>query len=359
MEIPTPSIVVDDAVLRKNIQRMSDYAKQYNLELRPHTKTHKSLYAASLQLEFGATGLSVAKVGEAEVMADVCADVMLAYPIVDYHRCERIASLADRITVRVGTDSALSVERLAAAACRENSTVGILIDFDLGYGRTGVQSVAAAVELAEFADQQRGARLDGIMLYSGHITGVDSKQSEQFQELVPVCQELLTEFDRKGLCRALVSSGSTPSAYNTHLLEFVTELRPGTYVYNDMNIVHGGYASLADCAARIRSTVVSDAVPNQVVLDAGTKTLTSDLCGPMPGSGHGYIVEYPDAKITKLTEEHAQVDVGRSGSRPAVGDVVTIIPNHICPCVNLQDGFWLLRDGNLEQRTVDTRGCVV
>lgn len=359
MNVPTPAIVVDDRVLHKNLQRMSDYASHHGLNLRPHTKTHKSLYVAKLQLEYGATGLSVAKVGEAEVMATICPDIMLAYPIVDPHRCERLAALASNATVRVGTDSKTSVERLGAAAMSAGTAIGVLVDFDLGYGRTGAQSVGAAVEIAEAADHHPGIRLDGIMFYSGHVGGNDDTQAEQFGTVAPECTELLAAFDRKGLCREIVSSGSTPSAYNTHLLDVVTEFRSGTYVYNDLNIVRGGYGAIEDCAARIHSTVVSDSVPGQIVLDAGTKTLTSDLCGPAPNSGHGYIVEYPQAKISKLTEEHAQVDVTHSDRRPTVGEAVTIIPNHICPCINLQDNFWLDRDGDLEQLPVDTRGCVI
>ena len=359
MNIPTPAIVVDESVLRKNLKRMSDYANQHGLHLRPHTKTHKSLYVAKLQLEYGATGLSVAKVGEAEVMATVCSYIMLAYPIVAQHRCERLATLASKVTVRVGTDSKLSVERLGTAGSSAGTEIGLLVDFDLGYGRTGAQSVDAAVEIAEAADQHTGIRLDGIMFYSGHVSGDDKHQADQFGTVAPKCTELLATFDRKGLCRDIVSSGSTPSAYNTHLLEVVTEFRSGTYVYNDLNIVRGGYGVIEDCAARIRATVVSDSVPGQIVLDAGSKTLTSDLCGPDPDSGHGYIVEYPQAKIAKLTEEHAQVDVTQSDSQPALGETVTVIPNHICPCINLQDNFWLDRGDNIEQLPVDTRGCVV
>jgi len=138
----------------------------------------------------------------------------------------------------------------------------------------------------------------------------------------------------------------------------MTEFRPGTYIFNDMNSVYCGCATLDDCAARILTTVVSTAVPGQIVLDAGSKTLTSDRNGPAPDSGHGYIVEYPRAKITKLSEEHAQVDVTGCDRAPKVGDRVHVIPNHICPCVNLQDTVYWQEGSAIEPLPVDARGKV-
>jgi len=138
-----------------------------------------------------------------------------------------------------------------------------------------------------------------------------------------------------------------------------TEIRPGTYVFNDMNTVRGGFCTLADCSARIYCTVISTAVKDQVVLDGGTKTFTSDLCIPARDSGHGYIVEYPEAKITALSEEHGQVDVSRCDKRPKIGERVSIVPNHICPCVNLQEAIWWHEaDGSLQKIKVDARGIL-
>jgi D-serine deaminase-like pyridoxal phosphate-dependent protein len=170
-------------------------------------------------------------------------------------------------------------------------------------------------------------------------------------------QEAIDLFDRHGLCRGIVSGGSTPTAFRSHLVPQCTEIRPGTYVFNDMNTVRGGFCRLDDCAATIVCTIVSDAVAGQVVLDGGTKTFTSDRCGPAPESGHGHILEYPEAMLGKLTEEHAQVDVSRCGRRPRVGERVTVIPNHICPCINLQDAvWWRENDGRLRRLPVDARG---
>jgi D-serine deaminase-like pyridoxal phosphate-dependent protein len=166
----------------------------------------------------------------------------------------------------------------------------------------------------------------------------------------------LDVWDEHGLEAGIVSGGSTPTAYNSHLLPELTEIRPGTYIFNDMNTVRGGFCSLDDCAARIVCTVVSDAVPGQVVIDGGSKTFTSDRCVAAPDSGHGYVVEYPAARITKLSEEHGQVDVTRCDKPPKIGERVSIIPNHICPCVNLQDRYYWQTGDEIRPMPVDARG---
>ena len=145
--------------------------------------------------------------------------------------------------------------------------------------------------------------------------------------------------------------------FQSHLIPELTEIRPGTYVFNDMNTVRGGYCELGDCAARVICTVVSTAVAGQVVVDAGSKTLTSDLCMTARDSGHGHVVELPDAVITKLSEEHAQINIAACPKVPRVGDRLTIIPNHICPCINLQDHVWWLESDDAPERiAVDARG---
>src|SRR5688572_9391677 len=342
---PTPVILINGSIVRRNLKRLADYAASHNLKLRPHTKTHKSTAIARLQIEHGAGGLTVAKLGEAQVMSHVAHDILMAYPAVDPWRCSGLAHLAQSITVRVAIDSRNAADALSAAAGSAESTIGILIDLDVGLHRTGVQSPGDALDLAQVVSKKRNLRLDGLFFYPGHIRGPNaSDQKDRLDAVNALVSEALDLFGRSGLSASIVSGGSTPTAYQSHLIRGVTEIRPGTYVFNDMNSVGYGVATLDDCAARIVATVVSTAVPDQVVVDAGTKTLTSDRCGPAPDSGHGHVVEYPDAKIIKLTEEHGQIDVSRCARRPKLGDRLTIIPNHIRPCIHLQDYAWW-RDG--------------
>jgi D-serine deaminase-like pyridoxal phosphate-dependent protein len=337
---PTPAIVIDAATTRRNIDRMARYAAAHDLKLRPHSKTHKSLRLAQLQLQAGATGMTVAKPGEAQIMAQVADDILMAYPAVQPHRCAVLAEIARDKTVRVAIDSPEAAKALSHAAATAQSTIGILIDLDVGMGRTGVQSPADALTLARFAEPLPGLRIDGIMYYPGQIKKPPETKTTELAQIEATLAEAIDKFKQAGLCTDIVSGGSTPLAMASHLIAGTTEIRPGTYVYYDMNCVRGGYATLDDCAARIHCTVVSTAVPNQIVIDAGSKTLTSDRCGPAPDSGYGYVVEIPEATIRILSEEHGQVDVSRCDYRPQVGDRLTVIPNHICPCVNLQDQVW-------------------
>jgi D-serine deaminase-like pyridoxal phosphate-dependent protein len=358
-DLPTPCIVIDAEIVRRNLARVASYAREHGLGVRPHTKTHKSSLVARMQMEQGAVGLTVAKVGEAGVMAGVSDDLLMAYPAVDRRRCAELASLARGRTVRVGIDSAAAAHGLDAAAVAAGATIGILVDLDVGHHRTGVQSPEDALALGRYVENTTGLRLDGIMFFPGHIASPPAEQAPALEAVSKLLESLLAVWNKNGLEPDIVSGGSTPTLFQSHLVPQLTEIRPGTYVYNDMNSVRGGCATLDDCAARIITTVVSTAVPGQVVLDAGSKTLTSDRCGPAPDSGHGYVLEYPDAKIVKLSEEHAQVDVTACDRAPKVGDRVTVIPNHICPCINLQDAVYWKEPGEpVRAMKVDARGKV-
>ena len=358
-DLPTPCIVIDAAIVRRNVSRMSAYAQQRGLKLRPHTKTHKSKMLGRLQLDSGAVGLTVAKPGEAEVMAGICNDLLMAYPAVDPRRCAALANLARSATIRVGLDSTFAADQLSAAARSAGVTIGILIDLDIGHHRTGVQSASDALALAQHVDGSKGLRLDGVMFFPGQIGGAPADQATALAAVGQKLDEILSLWKHHGLNAEIVSGGSTPTAGQSHLIPQLTEIRPGTYIYNDMNCVYGGSATLDDCAARIVATVVSNAVPGQIIIDAGTKALTSDRCGPMPESGHGHIIELPQAKIFKLYEEHGQVDVSRCDRIPGIGDRVTIVANHICPCVNLQDAVWWQEPGASPiALPVDARGKV-
>jgi D-serine deaminase-like pyridoxal phosphate-dependent protein len=339
-EIPTPALVLDSAIVRDNIQRLADYATTNGLEVRPHTKTHKIRALAELQLEAGAIGITVAKVSEAEVISKPDLDVLVGYPPIGNLRAARLALLARDRTVRAAVDSLAAIEEMSAAARSEQTIVGLLVEIDVGMGRTGVSSPDATLRLAQAIDRSPNVRLDGIMVYPGHIWEPVDKQDESLRAVDVLLKETINLWSRHGLAASIVSGGSTPTAYQSHLVSHLTEIRPGTYIFNDMNTVRGGYCSFANCAAHLIATVISVAVAGQVVIDAGSKSLSNDLCLPAKDTGYGYIIEYPEAKITRLSEEHGQVDVSACASRPAIGERITVIPNHICPCLNLQESVW-------------------
>jgi D-serine deaminase-like pyridoxal phosphate-dependent protein len=358
-EIPTPALVLDSAVVRQNIQRLTDYAATNGLNVRPHTKTHKMRALAEMQLEAGATGITVAKVSEAEVISKPGLDVLVAYPPIGKSRAARLATLARDRTIRAAVDSLAAIEEMSSAARVANTIVGLLVEIDVGMGRTGVPSPVATLPLAQAIDCSPHVRLDGLMIYPGHIWDPVDRQQESLRAVGILLRETIDLWSRHGLASTIVSGGSTPTAYQSHLVRHLTEIRPGTYIFNDMNTVRGGFCTLIDCAAHLIATVISDAVAGQVVIDAGSKSLSNDACLPAKDSGFGYIIEYPEARITRLSEEHGQVDVSTCAKRPAIGERVTIIPNHICPCLNLQESvWWRTPDKSLTLMHVEARGKI-
>jgi len=359
-EFPTPTLVIDANVVRQNIRRLADYAGEHGIGVRPHTKTHKSRRIAELQLDAGAVGLTIAKASEGEVITQPGDDMLLAYPPIGEVRAERLAKLAKDRIAHAAIDSELAIESTAAAARRAEAMVGLLVEIDIGMNRCGVATPQQALALAQKIDQTEGVRLDGIMCYPGHIWDARDQQGPALAAVSAKLAETIELWKKSGLEAKIVSSGSTPTAYQSHLVPELTEIRPGTYVYNDMNTVRGGYCELDDCAARIVCTVISNAVAGHVVVDAGSKTLTSDLSHPAKDSGHGHLVEYPGAKIVSLSEEHGRIDMSGCDRIPKVGDRVTIIPNHICPCVNLHDNAWWVEPNEpLQQLHTDARGLLV
>jgi D-serine deaminase-like pyridoxal phosphate-dependent protein len=357
--IATPAVIVDEAIALRNIRKLADYAAAHHLKLRPHTKTHKSIRMAKAQLAAGAAGLTVAKVGEAEVMINAGDDILIAYPALDAQRTGRIAQLAKGRIVRLAIDSALATEALGATARAGGVTLGILVDVDSGFHRTGVQSPEAALALAQLVDRTAGLRLDGLFTFPGHLRVSHDEKTEALAFVNQRLGDSIALFKKHGLSASIVSGGSTPSAYQSHHVAAYTEIRPGTYIYNDMNCVYAGACTLEEVAAKVLCTVTSDAVPGKVVLDGGTKTFTSDRNGPRPDSGHGYLPKYPGAKIVRLSEEHGEVDLSQCETRPKLGERVEVIPNHICPCINLHDAAWLRTiEGELDRLPIDARGRI-
>jgi D-serine deaminase-like pyridoxal phosphate-dependent protein len=360
METPTPALIIDLPTVKRNVAKLAAYGREKKLGIRPHTKTHKSIRMAKLQLDAGAVGLTAAKVGEAITMAQAAQDIFIAYPALDPWRREHLANLARTHHVRVGLDSKEAGDMIGAAASAAGVTIGILVDLDVGFHRTGVQTPAEALALAQHVTKTRGLRLDGIMFFPGHLKQSPAElERDWFPGIHKMLVETLDLWRKSGLEAKVISGGSSPTAYLSHHMPALTEIRPGTYIYNDMNMVSCGYATLDDCAARLTCTVVSNAVPGKFVIDAGSKSLTNDRRAMDPETaGHGHVIEYPGAKICRLSEEHGEVKLPEGANGPKIGERVHVIPNHICPCVNLQTMAWL-RDGDaLEPLPIDARGQV-
>ena len=356
-EIDTPALVVDLDRFERNLHRVADYARQHGLRLRPHTKTHKSVYVAGLQQELGAAGLTVAKIGEAEVMLQAQpADLLVAFPIVGRAKLERLMDVARRTRVTVALDSMIAVEQLAEAARAAGVTIGVLAEADVGLGRVGVAPGPALVELAQSIRKQPNLRFEGVTFYPGHIKSLDEAGLRAIEQLSALLQSMLADLRAAGFDTPIVSGGSTPTLFHSHELAGLTEIRPGTYVFNDYNTYLSGACALEDCAATILATVVSTARKGHMIIDGGSKTFSSDR----PNNGEvtfGYLTEAPEARFHKMNEEHGFVDLTRASCEFRVGDRVHVIPNHICVAVNLHEQVYGLRGETVERVwKVDGRG---
>jgi D-serine deaminase-like pyridoxal phosphate-dependent protein len=322
-ELDTPAAVVDLDRLETNILRLQAYLSEHNIANRPHIKTHKIPAIAKMQMAAGAVGIACQKIGEAEVMAGAgIQDIFLPYNIVGEAKLARLMQLARRIMLSVTADSAFVARGLSQAAQRMELTLTVLVECDTGLGRCGVQSPQEAAELAQLIASLPNLHFGGLMTYPN---------TEQLDAFMRAAKTLLAA---EGIAVQRVSGGGTRCMWEAHTHPELSEHRAGMYVYGDRRTIEYGAMSLETCAFSVLATVVSRPTRERGILDCGSKVLSSDLLGL---EGHGYIREYPQAKIYGLSEEHGHVDFSACERKPDIGERVTVIPNHCCVVSNLLD----------------------
>jgi D-serine deaminase-like pyridoxal phosphate-dependent protein len=350
-QLETPAPVVDLDRLAMNLDRMAAYAAVHGLRLRPHVKTHKAPRIAAEQLRLGAVGLTCATVREAEVMAELTDDLLLAFPIAGTTRLRRLMNLPPRVRLTVMIDSQRTAVQLAAAADEVGRDVHVLVEQDVGMRRTGVQDADAVARLAEFVADRAPLRYEGVGFYPGHIRTAIGEQQPQLAELARTLGASLSALEGAGLPPKVVSGGSTPAAWRMHEVAGITEVRPGTYVYNDRATAALGACEWDECALTVLATVVSTSVPGQAVIDAGTKALGREpidgarAAGADPAltAGFGALLDRPEVTVARMSEEHGILDLSRSDWQPRVGDQVRVVPNHVCIVVHLNDVVYGVR----------------
>lgn len=348
-QLETPVPVVDLDRLAHNLDRMAAYVTLHGLKLRPHVKTHKSPRIAAEQLRLGAVGLSCATLREAEVMAEVCDDLLIAYPPVGAARLERLARLPKDVRVSVAADDIQSLDALSVAARLGQRTFDVRVEVDLGMHRVGVTTPEKAVAIARHIDRTSGLEFAGLQFYPGHIRSPVGEQDALLRKVGTDLGVFIDALTDAGLPPAVVSGGSTPAAWRMHEIPGVTEVRPGTYVYNDRTTASIGACDWDDCALTVLATVVSVAVKGQAVIDAGTKTLGRE---PLRAEGDGFamVQDHPEVFVTRMSEEHGILDLSNTSWRPRLGDQVRLIPNHVCIVVHLFDEIIGVRGHAVETR---------
>ena len=359
----TPDVVVDLGVVRANIERAAAAARAAGVAVRPHVKTHKLPQVARLQVDAGAVGLQVAKLGEAEVMAAAgIADILVAYPIVGASKLRRLGDLAERCTVSVALDSVEVGRGIAATATARGIEIRLLIELDTGMHRLGVEPGEAAADLAERLSALPGVRVAGVFAHEGHVytqARDDAERERMTRASCLIAVETAAAIRDRGIDAPVVSVGSAGTFRFAIHVPGVTEVRPGTYVFNDRSQLAQGAATEADLAAVIATTIVSRPDPGRVVVDAGSKVLTSDrMIVPDPPVSFGAVAGHEDWHLVRLSEEHGVIEVPPD-AEAAVGDRLAVVPNHVCPAVNLANEVTVVEDGAVVGRwPVAARGLV-
>jgi len=350
-DLETPAVLVDLDILERNIARMAERARACSVRLRPHAKTHKIPEIGRMQLAAGATGLSLAKTSEAEVFAEAgFEDVFIAYPVVGEEKGRRLLALSDRVRLAVGADSEEGARSLGKVFHAAGRSLDVLLKVDSGFHRVGVppeQAVAAARRLVEIP----GIALRGVFTHAGHAYLSETPEAVAVGgraegEILAGAAEAVR---KAGIAVAEVSVGSTPTAPHSMKVAGVTEARPGNYVFHDASQVSLGICRVEDCAMTVLATVVSVPAGDRAVVDAGSKTLSSDALRPRP-AGHGFLLGRK-SRIARLSEEHGVVAV-EEGETFRIGEKVRILPNHACVVSNLHDRLFGIRNGQIETEFV-------
>jgi D-serine deaminase-like pyridoxal phosphate-dependent protein len=359
-ELDTPALVVDLDILETNLREMAAYCAGHGLSLRPHIKTHKIPAIAQMQVTSGAHGITVAKLGEAEVMARAgIKDILIAYPIVGTAKLARLTALAGMIRVTAATDSLEVAREIGRAAKAAGVTIRLLAEYDAGLRRCGVQSPEGLATLATEMSRLPGIEFAGLLFFPGHIRVPPSEQQPILQVIDARLRTAQDKLFRWGIELKTVSGGSTPTAYQSHLMKTVTEIRPGTYVFNDLNTVSGGAAEISRCALTVHVTVVSTAVEGRAVIDGGSKTFSSDRLRGGEAPGFGYCVDLPGLVLETMSEEHGHLNIEAAGRPLRIGERLRFIPNHVCTALNLHNEVWGARKGEVVERwDIQARGLV-
>ena len=345
----TPCAVIDMEIVERNIAKAQSLCDAAGVANRPHIKTHKSPILANMQIAAGAHGITCQKLGEAEVMVNAgITDIIIATNLLGAAKSGRLAALLKRVPLKVCADNEVSLTEYARAARQADRVLDVLVECDTGQQRAGVETPAEALALTKIIQQSPELNYAGLLFYPP-LDGWPRTQ---------IFYDTLTKDLRElGITPTIVSTGGTPNFINIGKLDGATEHRAGTCIFNDRMMVEAGVATLDDCAFQVYTSVVSRGGSDRGILDAGSKTLTADTGGL---DGFGLIVEHPTAHIHKFAEEHGFLDLAKCNNKPAVGDIVRVIPNHVCVAVNMVDQLVAVRGGEIvEVIPVAARGKLV
>jgi D-serine deaminase-like pyridoxal phosphate-dependent protein len=335
--IDTPAVVVDLKIVKENINTYQKYCDDIGITLRPHIKTHKIPALAKLQVSAGAVGITAQKISEAEAIISEGGidDVLITYNIIGEKKLRALQDLANKVNVSVVADSSFCVEGLSKTFKGAEKPLSVLVECDTGANRCGVTSPQLACELAELINRSPGLIFGGLMTYP------PISQAQKINSFLTNAKKLI---EAKKINVNTISIGGSPDMWKVEDIPVATEYRVGTYIFNDRSLVEKEICSEDRVALTVLATVVSTPTKNRAIIDAGSKVLTSDLFGM---KDHGHIVNFPDLRITQLTEEHGTI-VADQSTNLEIGQKILIVPNHACVVTNMLDEIVVIT----EERTI-------
>ncbi|MBP1994016.1 alanine racemase [Paenibacillus eucommiae] len=359
VDLETPAILIDLDTLDRNLRHTAELAQKAGVKLRPHFKTHKSVWIAKQQMKYGACGMTVAKLGEAEVLVDAgIDDILIAFPIVGKAKLERLAKLLERAKIIVSTDNVDVAKGLSDLGTSIGKKIRLYIDVNTGLNRCGKEPGEETAALVTEISKLPGVEVIGLMTHGGFAYGLKTPEDlrnaalTEAQGLVKT-KELL---EQSGISIPEISVGSTPTSKYVDAVEGVTEIRPGAYVYGDGGQLFIGIIKPEECAMHVMATVVGIPRKGTAIIDAGSKTFSSDASGHFPGFGR--LRDQPEVYVERLSEEHGIVHLPE-GVSYEIGDQLFFLPNHCCTVSNLHNELQGIRGDQVEQIiTVDARGKV-
>jgi D-serine deaminase-like pyridoxal phosphate-dependent protein len=355
-ELPSPAVFVDLDIAERNLRLAAARTAAAGMKHRPHIKTHKSVYFAKKQLEYGAQGITVAKLAEAEVMvAHGIDDILIAFPLIGEEKLRRLQKLHNSARMTTIVDSLEGARGLNTVGTAEKP-LPVLIDIDCGVHRSGVQP-GAAVSFVRELQQLGNLDVVGLATYNGLRHPTLAERVAKAETEARILGSTAAMLRAAGINVSVLSGGSTPALAMLDKLPGITEIRAGNYIFNDVATLAIGVAGETDCALRVLATVVSTPLPGYAAVDAGSKTLTSDSAAKVNREGFGYVVGKPGIAIEKLNEEHGYLRYDPGLYNIQVGDRIEIIPNHSCVLPNLCDFIYGVRAGMVERQiAIEARG---
>ncbi|MFV0502380.1 MAG: alanine racemase [Lachnospirales bacterium] len=355
--LETPCIVIDVKQAEENIKNM---AKAVKCKLRPHIKTHKMLSFAKLQLDT-ACGISCAKITEAEVMSQVAKDIFIAYPLIGEVKINKALALQKKIDrLILAVDSLEGAKKLNDVAKKHNTIFEIRVEIDTGVKRTGI-SISKTLGLCKAVEQMSNLNLTGVYTFKSLVyKGTDTTDKYlAAKEEGEIMEKIAKTLRANGINIMDVSAGSTPTAIEVSKNKAITEVRPGTYVFYDYMMYKENSCKYEEIACRFYATVISSH-EDYCVIDGGTKTFPMDIfLNQDPYNYTGYVyIDNNDLALTKMYEEHGIIYSKSKTMEYKVGDIIELVPIHICTAINLQNEVYLYKDGKLFKEKVAGRGML-